>query len=111
MMMMMKALSDIKIDSLVHGGGRGRGHAVALALAHVHVVLASPHQLLPLGVFLLEKKVTLQLRVFRKKLGNLHKMNLRGQSLTRVFIFRLSRYCHHEDQEGHPHCDGHDGDC
>ena len=35
-------------DSLVHGGGRGGGHAVALTLAHVHVILASPHQLLPL---------------------------------------------------------------
>ena len=67
-MMMTKAVSDIKSDSLVHGRGCGGGHAVALALAHVHVVLAGPHQLLPLGVLLLEKNVTMQLRVYRKSL-------------------------------------------
>ena len=46
-------------DSLVHGGGCGGGHAVALTLAHVHIVLAGPHQLLPLSVLLLDRYTTL----------------------------------------------------
>ena len=48
-------------DSLIHGGGCGGGHAVALTLAHVHIVLAGPHQLLPLSVLLLDRNTTLHL--------------------------------------------------
>ena len=79
----MTAVSDIRSNSLVHGGGRGGGHAVALALAHVYIVLAGPHQLLPLSVLLLDRNMTLHLQdTLCDSDIYLHKMNLRREGLT-----------------------------